>query len=341
MKKISRIISFLLVSFMLITLATGCSSSNSESKQNVKDSDSTEPIVLKLGHIQSQDDLWQLGAEKFAELVEEKSNGQVKIEIYPNSTLGNDRDMAEGLQMGSLDFALIAGVLGNFEPSLQIMELPYLFRDEAHLRKVIYGPVGQELLDRLLNNAGIRGLSFWERGSRQLTSNKPVNSVKDIKGLKIRVPEIPPMVSAWKAMGANPTPMAWGEVYTALQQGTVDAQENPIPYIYAGRIHEVQKYLAMTNHKYEYVILCMSDMTYNKLTEEQQKIVEEAAKEATEYENKLVAEKTDEYLEEMISDGMEVTEPEIEEFAELARTVHAEYADKLGKELYDAIINTN
>ena len=339
MKRLAKVLALLVVSATLLTSVVGCSSPTSPDAGQTSDGNS-EPVVLKLGHIQTQEDLWQLGAEKFAELVEEKSNGEVKIEIYPNSTLGNDRDRAEGLQMGSVDFALIAGVLGNFEPSLQIMELPYLFRDEEHLRKVIYGPVGEELMDKLLTNANIRGLAFWERGPRQLTSNKPINAVEDIQGLKIRVPEIPPMVAAWKAMGANPTPMAWGEVYTALQQKVVDAQENPIPYIHAGHIYEVQKYIAMTNHKYEYVILAMSDATYNKLTPEQQQIVEEAAQEATEYENKLVAEKADTLLAEMKEQGVEVTNPDTEEFAKLARTVHAEFAQKYGQDIYDKIINT-
>ena len=338
MKRLVKALALLLVTATLLTSVVGCSSSKPQGAG--KAGGKSEPVVLKLGHIQTQEDLWQLGAEKFAELVEQKTDGQVKIEIYPNSTLGNDRDMAEGLQMGSVDFALIAGVLGNFEPSLQIMELPYLFRDEEHLRKVIYGPVGQELMDKLLTNAEIRGLAFWERGPRQLTSNKPINAVEDIKGLKIRVPEIPPMVAAWKAMGANPTPMAWGEVYTALQQKVVDAQENPIPYIYAGHIYEVQKYIAMTNHKYEYVILAMSDATYNKLTPEQQGAIEEAAREATEYENQLVAEKSDALLAEMKEKGVQVTNPDTEEFAKLAQTVHAEFAQKYGQEIYDKIVNT-
>lgn len=296
------------------------------------------PVILKLGHIQSETDLWHIGAKKFAELVDAKTQGSVKIRLFPNSTIGNDRDMAEGLQMGSIDFALIAGVLGNFEPSLQIMEMPYLFSNEEHLRKVIYGPVGEALLDKLLKSSSIRGLSFWERGARHLTTNKPVNSLADIKGLKIRVPEIPPMVAAWKAMGANPTPMAWGEVYTSLQQNVIEAQENPIPYIYAGKIHEVQKYIALTNHKYEYVILAMSDKTWKKLTPDQQKAIKEGADEATKYENKLVFEKTDEIFKELQAKGMTVTRPDTTEWAKAARTTHQQFAEKNGPEIYSKII---
>lgn len=297
-----------------------------------------KPIVMKLGHVQNESDLWQLGALKFAELVDVKTKGEVQIKVFPNSTIGNDRDMAEGMQIGSVDFALIAGVLGNFEPSIQIMELPYLFKDETHLRKVMYGPIGDQLLEKLLKSSDIRGLAFWERGPRQLTTNKPVNSLNDIKGLKIRVPEIPPIIAAWKAMGTNPTPMAWGEVYTGLQQNVIEAQENPIPFIHAGKIYEVQKYIAMTNHKYEYVLIAMSNKAWLKLNTEQQKAVKEAAAEATKYENKLVFEKSDNLLKDLQAKGMKVTKPDTTEWAKQARTVHKQFAEKYGIDLYNKII---
>lgn len=324
---------------VLAVVLSGCSS-KAPAGQQQGSSTGDKPVVLKLGHVNSDKDLWQDGSLKFAELVSQKTGGKVKVEVYPSSQLGNDRDMAEGLQMGSVDFALIAGVLGNFEPSIQLLEMPYLFRDDDHLRKVLYGPIGQEIFDKLLKNASIRGLAYWDRGPREVTSNKPINSPADLKGLKIRVPEIPPMVAAWKAMGANPTPMAFGEVYTALQQHTIDAQENPISIIYSARFNEVQKYLAMTNHKYEYVILAMSDKTYQKLTPDQQKAVEEAAKEAADYYNNLVTSKTDQMLQELKDKGMQVTTPNAEEFAKLAKTTHAEFANKYGKDIYDRIINT-
>jgi tripartite ATP-independent transporter DctP family solute receptor len=329
-----------LATFLILALAVSGCGNKTPAGQQQGASAGENPVVLKLGHVNSDKDLWQDASLKFAELVNQKTGGKVKVEVYPSSQLGNDRDMAEGLQMGSVDFALIAGVLGNFEPTIQLLEMPYLFRDDDHLRKVLYGPIGQEIFDKLLKNAGIRGLAYWDRGPREVTSNKPINSPADLKGLKIRVPEIPPMVAAWKAMGANPTPMAFGEVYTALQQHTIDAQENPISIIYSARFYEVQKYLAMTHHKYEYVILAMSDKTYQKLSPDQQKAVEEAAKEAADYYNNLVTTSTDKMLQELKDKGMQVTTPNIEEFAKLAKTTHAEFAEKYGKDLYDRIINT-
>ncbi|MCM0761610.1 TRAP transporter substrate-binding protein [Sporomusa sphaeroides DSM 2875] len=330
MKRLSLV---LLLVFSLVAMA-GCGGTGTKSDT----ASGKKPITLKLGHIQSESDLWHKGAQKFAELVAKKTNGEVTVQIFPNSTIGNDRDMTEGLQMGSVDFALVAGVLGNFEPSLQIMEMPYLFKNEEHLRKVIYGPIGDDLLGKLLSSSNIRGLSFWERGPRQLTTNKPVNSLEDIKGIKIRVPEIPPMVTAWKAMGANPTPMAWGEVYTALQQNVIEAQENPVPYIHAGKIYEVQKYIAMTNHKYEYVVMAMSNKTWEKLTPDQQKAISEAAKEATQYENKLVVDKTNDLFNDLQAKGMKVTKPDTAEWAKIAQTTHKEFAEKYGIDIYNRII---
>ncbi|MGE4585116.1 MAG: TRAP transporter substrate-binding protein [Sphaerochaeta sp.] len=298
----------------------------------------SKPMVLKLGHIQSDQDVWHKAALFFAEKVAEKTNGTVKVEVYPNSTIGNDRDMAEGLQLGSVDFALIAGVLGNFEPSLQILELPYLIENEQHLRNVIYGPIGQELFDRLLKSSNIRGLTYWERGPRQLTSNYPINTIADVKGLKLRLPEIPAMLAYWKAAGANPTPMAWGEVYSALQQKVIDGQENPIPYIHSARLEEVQSYIAMTSHKYEYVTISMSNLTYEKLNAEQQKAVYEAASESAEYQNKLVADLTDSLFKDLQAKGMKVTYPDRAPFIAVAQKVNEEFASKIDADLYKRIV---
>lgn len=295
-------------------------------------------VTLKLGHIQSDQDVWHKAALFFAEKVAEKTNGSVKVEVYPNSTIGNDRDMAEGLQIGSVDFALIAGVLGNFEPSLQILELPYLIESEQHLRNVVYGPIGEELFDRLLKSSNIRGLTYWERGPRHVTSNFPINSIADVKGFKMRLPEIPAMMTYWKAAGANPTPMAWGEVYSALQQKVIDGQENPIPYIYSARVQEVQTHIAMTAHKYEYVTIAMSNRTYEKLSADQQKALYEAAAESAVYQNNLVAELTDSLFKELQAGGMKVTYPDRAPFIEVAQRVNPEFGNKIDADLYKRII---
>lgn len=328
MKRISikLIALFIIIGFVM----AGCSD-DSSSKEG-------DTVTLKLGHIQSENDLWHDGAVKFKEEVERLSEGKMKVEIYPNSTLGGDRDMAEGMQIGTVDFALVAGVLGNFEDSIQLLELPYLFSSQEEYNKVIHGEVGQEIANRVLEASDIRILNWWDRGPRHITANKPVETVADIKGLKMRIPEIKAMEHTWQAMGASPTTMAWNEVYTGLEQNVIEAQENPIPFIFGGRIHEVQNYLSLTAHKYEYVTLAMSDMTWSKLSAEQQEIIQEAADIATEYENQLVSEQTDEILETMKSEGLEVIEPDVEEFAAEARKSHSEFAETIDIDLYNRIV---
>lgn len=297
-------------------------------------------LNLKLGHIQSEQDLWHYGAQKFQEELKTRSNGAITLTIYPNSTLGGDRDLVEGMQMGTVDFGLIAGVLGNFEPSIQLLELPYLFRSQKEFDTVIGSEIGKEIADNVRQNAGVRILNWWERGSRQVTSNKPINGLDDLKGLKIRVPEIPAMVTTWRAMGANPTPMAWSEVYTGLEQHVIEAQENPIPFIYGGRISEVQKYLAITNHKYEYVTLAMSELRWNQLTEDQQRIISEAAAAATAAENEAVRSQTDDMLKKMVDAGLQVTKPDTAGIAAAAVSAHEAFAKKVNIDLYNRINTT-
>lgn len=336
MKKWS-ILGLCIILVLSLTLA-GCGDSGKKAEAPAAPA-AKQPISLKLGHVVDGTHTWNKAAEKFAQLVEQKTKGTVKVQVFHSSQLGNDRDLAEGMQMGSVDMALIAGVLGNFYEGIQLLELPYLFNNQEHLRKVIYGPVGDEIKQNLQKKAGIIGLEFWERGPRQLTTNKPINKIEDIQGLKIRVPEIPPMVAAWKAMGANPTPMAWGEVYTALQQRTIDAQENPFANILSSKIQEVQKNLAITNHVYGYVLHVISEKSNGKLTPDQQKAIREAAKETMVWQNKQVEQEEDSLFKQLQAAGMQVTRPDVSEFSKRAKTVHKEFADKYGKEMYDKIVN--
>ena len=298
-------------------------------------------VTLKLGHVAASDpkDNWQAGSMKFAELVQQKSKGDVTVQVFPSSQLGNDRDMTEGMRLGSVDFGLIAGVLSNFEPRMGVLEIPYIFRDTEHMRKVLNGPIGDELAKTLLKS-GIRVLGWWERGPRMLTANKAVKSPADLKGLKIRVPEIPVSVDAWRALGTNPTPMAFGEVYSGLQQKVIDGQENPMAIIATAKLNEVQKFVMRTNHIYGYVALAMSERNFQKLTPAQQQAVTEAAKEATAWENKLVWDNEELLAKELTGKGMTFVDVNKDEFINAVKPVHATYATKLGKDLYDRIVNT-
>lgn len=317
------------------TTNTGTGATGTESINN----SSSPSVVLKLGHIQNESDLWHLGAQKFADRVSELSGGDIKVEIYPNSTLGGDRDMAEGLQAGTVDISLIAGVLSNFDESISILEIPYLFRNSEEFEKIIYGDIGDEISQHVLDTTGIRILGWWERGPRKITSNKPIYTVEDMKGLKIRIPEISAMQRVFEAWGAAATTMSWSEVYPGLQQKVIEAQENPIPFFYSGSIYEVNKYINNTDHKFEYVTMAMSDAVYQKLTDKQKEWVDQAAEEATEYENSAVADVVQDALEDMTENqGVTVVDTDTSGFIEIADKVAPDYAESIGqKELYDRI----
>ncbi|GLO67969.1 C4-dicarboxylate ABC transporter substrate-binding protein [Oceanobacillus sp. E9] len=322
----TKIIVLLLSAVALILAACSQGTSSAE-----------EPKVLRLGHIQSESNAWHKGSVRFAELVSEKTNGAVKVEVYPSSTLGSDRDLVEGMQIGSVDFALVAGVMSNFYEPYSILELPYLFEDLEHLEAFVYGENGKRLQEEMLEETGVRGLEFWLRGPRELTTNKLVESPSDLRGVKIRVPNIEASVEGWTAMGASPTPMNFGEVYSSLQTGVIDAQENPIAFTTSARIHEVQDYLVKTDHVFGYVQLLMSEKAFEELTEKEKEAVLEAAEEARNYQNEIVFQEEEEALQDMLDQGVEVIEVDQEPFREAIQEVNEELADKYGRELYDTI----
>jgi len=187
--------------------------------------------------------------EVFKKYVEEQSEGRIKVELYPNAQLGGDREMAEAVQVGILQIALpVVSVTSSFEKSFNVVEMPYLFTTRESAFKALDGDLGQEL-DRRLLKTGMMNLGYYENGFRHITNNKgPIHSPADLKGVKIRTMEVPPHITFFKKLGANPTPMSFGELYTALQQGTVDAQENPLAIINESRLYEVQKYISLTGH---------------------------------------------------------------------------------------------
>ncbi len=304
---------------------------------NQSSSAEKEPTLLRLGHIQSESNAWHKGSLRFAELVNEKTEGSVKVEVYPSSTLGADRDLVEGMQIGSVDFALVAGVMSNFHEPYSILELPYLFEDLDHLEEFVYGEDGKRLQNETLEETGVRGLEFWLRGPRELTTNKLVESPEDLRGTKIRVPNIEASVEGWKAMGASPTPMNFGEVYSSLQTGVIDAQENPIEFTASARIHEVQDYLVMTDHVFGYVQLLMSEKTFEDLTESERGAVLEAAEEARMYQNEIVFSEEEAALQLMVDEGVEVIEVDQEPFRDAVQDVNERLADKYGRDLYDTI----
>ncbi|HEV7417991.1 MAG TPA: TRAP transporter substrate-binding protein [Tianweitania sediminis] len=279
--------------------------------------------VIKAGHGTTTGHPTHLALEHFAKLVAEKSNGDIKVEVYPDRQLGEEREMVEGLQFGSVDMAVVStGPLLAFAPDLAVVDLPFLFKDSQHVYRVLDGDVGTELL-KSFESRGIHGLAWWENGWRHLTAKKDISKPADLSGLKLRTMQNPVHMAAFEKLGASPIPMVWGEVFTSLGQGVIDAQENPITVIYVNSLWEVQSHLMLTGHVYGPHVALFSKMKWDSLTPEQQTIISEAAKESTGFQREKSAELEKEYLAKIKENGMTVVEVDTAPFRDALRDLAA------------------
>lgn len=333
MKKFTAVLTSLVVAASLLA---GCSGGQKKPEapaspaQNVD----SKPVTIQLAHVVNEQDGFHLAALKFKELVEQKTDKKVLIEIFPNATLGDERTLLEGMQMGTVDAGVITnGPIANFVPEIAVFELPFLFGSREDAYKVLDGPVGKELLGKL-ESQKLKGLAFAERGFRNLTNSKrPVNTPEDMKDLKVRVMENPVYIDTFKALKANAVPMAWTEALTALQQGTIDGQENPVNVIHSFKLAETQKYLSMTRHTYSPATIMMSLDKFNSLPQDVQKILQEAAQEAAEYERKVNTESEETQLKELEGKGMEIVNPDTTPFKEAVKPVYEKYSSQYGEYL--------
>lgn len=300
-----------------------------------------ETITLKAGDVIDENHPYSLAIKKFGEIVSEKTSGRIQVQLFHSSQLGNERDLIEGLKMGSVDMAAVSSApVSGFVPKIAVFDLPYIFTSREHAYKVMDGPIGEQFFKDLAAQK-IIGLGWFENGFRNITNSKlPINTPEDLKGLKIRVMESPVPIGTFNLLGANATPMAWGEVFTALQQGTIDAQENPMSVVYLQKLYEVQKYLSMTEHFYAPALFLMSDATFSKFSVDDQKIIMEAAAEATAYEREQAQQQAEAYVSKCEEEGMIVNYPDKNIFIEATKPIYAQFEAQLGKDLIDSIINT-
>jgi len=268
-----------------------------------------EKKVLKLGNVQPPTMVVQKGLQKLSDLVKERTGGQIDIEVYPASQLGTEQEILEGVQLGTIHmFEGSSGSAGRFLPELEAFAGPFIWRDTDHMLKAGRGAIGKHLRDRLIKSHGMRILDLgWVFGRRNLTTkSKAVYTPPDMKGLKIRVQPTKIYLEMIRAMGANPTPIDWKEVYMSLQTGVVDGQENPISIIYSAKLYEVQNYLMLTAHITQNQVIIINEQFFKALTPAQQKIIEDAAIEAGNYQNDLIDEYENKDLELLKKAGMNV-----------------------------------
>lgn len=242
----------------------------------------SKPIVIKVAHVGAPVSPQQGAADIFVKMVKEKTGGTVDIQIFGSSTLGDESALVEGMVLGTIDGGIVsAGLYGGYYPLMGAFEIPFLFKDRAHTIAVNNGPLGQEILDSLSKVAKLKGLAIWEHGFRHVTNNvRAIKTPQDFKGLNIRSPEVPVYSAPLRALGANPVPMAFSELYVALERGVVDGQHNPLLHVQGQRFYEVQKHLSMLDFAYTPNVLAFSNKAWGRLSPAQQVQVQEAAKEA-------------------------------------------------------------
>ncbi len=306
----------------------------------------TKVYKVKLAYLVPEAQSTHIAARDFfKKYVEENSNGQIVIELYPNGVLGGDRQVIESVQLGTVHMTIpAAAVIAGFVPKFQVLDFPYLFKDKASAYKALDGELGAKLNSMLLP-LGIRNLAFAENGFRHFTNNKkPILSPEDMAGLKIRTMENPVHLASFKALGGNPTPMNFGELYTALQQNTVDAMECPIPLIYTSKFYEVQKYCTLTGHFYAATAVLINDKFFQGLTPELQKVIQDGA-ELYRTEQRKISEAQDKEMLKALSDsGMSVNEltPEQKDvFIKATLGVYDEFRKIIGDDLIDLALKAN
>jgi tripartite ATP-independent transporter DctP family solute receptor len=292
-----------------------------------------QPKVFNFGYVGRQTSPEGQGITVFAEEIKKRSNGRFEIKQHPGGALGGEREMLEGIQLGTVDLAAPAtAVVGNFVPEVQILDIPFLFKNFDHAQAVLEGPIGQEMLSKFPSK-GLIGLALGGNGFRQLTNSKqPVSSPDDLKGLKLRTMENQTHLTVWRALGALPTPMALPEVFTALQQRTVDGQENPIGAIINNRFGQVQKHLTITNHAFTSIAVVMSPTAFNPLSAEDKQMFVDAARLAMRVTKDQVAEVEKTGINTLRDQGLTVVENvDVTRFQELLKPTYAELSKKFGE----------
>ncbi|WP_153114657.1 TRAP transporter substrate-binding protein [Rhodocyclus tenuis] len=294
---------------------------------------------LKMAYALSSSSHYGAGAEAFAKTLEK--SGKFKVQQFPNSALGGEREVLEGLQLGTIDLAIVStGATLNFVPQTGVFDIPFLMRDLQHARKVMDGPSGQAMLGEF-SKRGIVALAWGEQGFRHLTNSKrPVVTAADAKGLKIRTTENPVHIAAFRQIGILPTPMAWPEVATALQQGTIDGQENPLSVITSAKLSQMQKYLSLTGHVYAPTVILVSPSVFGSLSDADRKLFKQAALNGSAAMRAYVDNVEKSGVEQLKKDGMQVTTVDRKSFEAAVAPAYPEFERKFGKALIDSIRNT-
>lgn len=321
-----------LICFLTFLLVQGCG-------QKLKDNEK----VFRIAYVMAPGGTSHAGAEKLKELIEKEKEFNIRVKLYPNAILGKDRELMEGLRLKSVDM-VIGGpsIIGAYAPEYQLFEAPFLFRDYQHLKSVLHGPVGEEMEFEMAKGFGFHYLGYFMRGPRYLTTTSTViKSPKDLNGLKLRVPELDVYIKAWETFGANPTPLAFSDMFMALRQGVVDGQENPLEVIFTNNLHEVQKYVMETKHLLSFYILAVGNHYYDKFSNREREHIQQVIDQASKYHDNQMEAFEKQYRKKIEEAGTEFIEVNRKEFEQLANDKLPKiFIGKWKKGVYNEIINS-
>ncbi len=293
---------------------------------NCKSKENKPEFLFRTAIIVKEDHTWYKAFDYFKQILEERSNGRIEVQLYPSEQLAKEIEAIRLIQAEVIDITTTGSTLTNWFEAATFCELPYLMKDSTDMNLYINGRVGKLMETEMIDKAGVRALCHFERGPRHLTSNRPIRHPDDLNGLILRVPNVPSFVTTWSALGAKPTPMAFSEVFTSLQQGTIQGQENPFAMINNGGFAEVQKYVNLTGHVISWVYAVIGEKQFQKLPPDLQELVIQAGKEMQKYEHDLFLENEKSVQQELMDKGMELIEVD-----------NAAFAKKCEKAIYDSL----
>lgn len=300
-----------------------------------------EPKVIRFGHVGYPGSLFAISADEFAKRANEALKGRYEVKIFHSSQLGSDEEMLKGIKIGVVEMFLPSTIMSTVDQRFGVFEMPYLFKDRVHVKRVFEDPAIRTTLLDPLTQKGLRVLGTWENGFRVITNNvRPIVKPEDLKGVKLRVPSGVWRVKMFKAYGANPAPLAYGEVFAALQAGVMDGQENPFAQIWGGKFHEVQKYLSLSDHVYSPAFAVVSEKFWSGLPADVQKVLAKIAAETGDFARSEGA-RLDKEILDKIKDKVKVNEVDKDAFVAASKPVYAEFGTEVpgGKELTDRILD--
>jgi TRAP-type transport system periplasmic protein len=333
-----------LLAITMVVLSLGAYSSSAQAPKASTSKEEAPKLLkeFKLGYINSPVGPMHEAAIKFGELLKAKTKGQYTVKLFPSSQLGNERELAEAVVLGTVDMTLSGPTpVSWYIPEYSMVNCPFIYKDLKHYMRVWDGEVGKFINAKLFEKKGLVVLDNWYRGPRYLTAKKEIKTLNDLKGLKVRVPEAEITLKTWKILGANPTPVAFNELYLALQQGVVEAQENPFEMIQTASLYDVQKYIMNTQHVASHYMFLMGDKQLKSLPADVQKAIKEAAVEAGKYQNNLMLEGETKLLSELKAKGMIFVELNMKPWFDLVLSKIPEtFSKTYNMDIYKKVVDT-